>query len=140
MSGLFNQFKTSKIAEIEGIEVRFKPNDDGTIPCFRIARMSKGNVRYTKSIEARTRSHRKDILDKSLTNEAAEEINLNVFCDSILLGWENVIGEDGKIMLYTWESAKKLMQELPDLYDLLKEKAEDIDNFLSSNLEAEAKN
>lgn len=140
MSGLFNQFKTSKSAEIEGIEVRFKPNDDGTIPCFRIARMSKGNVRYTKSIEARTRSHRKDILDKSLTNEVAEEINLNVFCDSILLGWENVIGEDGKTIVYSWDNAKYLMQELPDLYDLLKEKAEDIDNFLSSNLEAEAKN
>ena len=137
---VFSQFKTSKVAESEGIEVRFKPNEDGTVPSFRIARMGKSNARYVKSVESRTRPHRQNIIDKVITNEIAEEINLNVFCDAVLLGWENIIGEDGKTIPYSWDNAKKLMSDLPDLYDILKEKAEDIDNFLSSNLVSEAKN
>lgn len=137
---VFSQFKTSKFAETEGVDVRFKANSDGTIPSFRIARMAKSNPKYLKAVEARTKPHRKDIIEKAITNEIAEEINLDVFCDAVLIGWENIVGEDGRVIPYTRDDAKKLMTELPDLYEILKEKAEDIDNFLSSNLVSEAKN
>ena len=46
---------------------------------------------------------------------------LDVFIDTVLLGWEGVEDQQGDIIPYSKQAARQLMQDLPDLYTDLRE-------------------
>ena len=137
---IYKQFKTSKLAEIEGIEIKFPKNEDGSIPIFLISRMSRTNQRYLKTMEAKTRPYRDEIDNKTISEELVDKLNLEIFCSAILLGWKNIKDENGNEISFTFDNSVKLMTELSDLYELLKEKSEKMENFLESKLQSEVKN
>lgn len=138
--GIFAQFKTSKSAEIEGILIRFKPNEDKTIPGFKIARACRSNVKWSKTYEAKTRPFKKDIGSGSIEEEEARRINIEVFVEAILLSWENIQDERENNITFTKENAIKLFNELPELYDALNFESMKMNNFLESNLKEDEKN
>lgn len=137
---LYSQFKTSKACEESGIIVRFKPNDDGSIPSFKIARASRSNKTWVKTFEAKTRPFKREIDEKVISEEEAHKINIDVFVTAILHGWENVQGPDGKNILFTRENAIRLFMDLPELYETLNEKSSNMENFLEANLKEDEKN
>jgi len=142
MSGLHKQFKTNPTKESEGIRIEFQEaqNDDKTIPVFIISRMGKANKAYSKALEAATRPYRRQVELGTMKNEVAEAIFLQVFIDTILRGWENVQDENGELLVYSKESAVKLLTELPDVYERLQEESKISSNFRDFTLEEEAKN
>lgn len=142
MSGLFKQFKTNSAKEVEGVEIEFPEaqNDDGTVPTFIISRMGKSNKAYSKALDAATRPYRRQVELGTLKNEVAEGLFMGVFVDTVLRGWKNVQGEDGKELAYSKDAAISLLTELPDVYERLQEEAKLASNFRDSALEAEAKN
>lgn len=144
---LSSQFKTDKKAEIDGVKVEYGTNNDGSIPTFYIRRMSRSNLKYTKSLEARTRRHRRLIDNDQLDPKLAEQINLDIFLDSIFVHFENiplsdVTGkkEDLGFAPSTKENARLLFENLPDLYDDLQMKAQKASMFKENVLEDEAEN
>jgi hypothetical protein len=137
---LFSEFKTNKSAEIEGVEVPYSKNDDGTIPTFRIARMGRSNSNYRKTLERETRPFRRQMELETLSNEMADEITLKVFVSSILLGWNNVQDENGQEIPFNQENAIALMRNLPDLYDDLSNKASKASLFRDAMMERDSKN
>lgn len=144
---LSSQFKTDKKAEIDGIKVEYAANEDGSIPTFYIRRMSRSNLKYTKSLEARTRPFRRLIENDQLDPKLAEKINIDIFLDSVLVHFENVPASDvtGKkdetgFASYTKENARLLFENLPDLYDDLQTKAQKASMFKEGVLEDEAEN
>ncbi|WBF76922.1 hypothetical protein PSV3_00220 [Septimatrevirus PSV33] len=76
----------------------------------------------------------------TLKNEVAESLFMGVFVDTVLRGWKNVQGEDGKEIAYSKDAAISLLSELPDVYERLQEEAKLASNFRDNALEAEAKN
>lgn len=113
---------SSKLAN-EGINVAIKEgiNTDGTIPTFKVLRASMQNKKYAKAI--------RELNDKvlstygvsssdQLTDEQNEEIDVNVFIEAVLVGWENVELEDGVKYPYSIENAKALFLN-PDWFDLI---------------------
>jgi len=137
---IYKQFKTSKAHEEEGIVVRFKANDDKTIPSFKIGRACRSNVKWAKTFEAKTRPFKEDIDNKSISEEVANKLNIEVFVDSLLQGWENIQRPDGKPLVYNRENAIKLFMDLPELYETLNAKASDVANFLEANIKEYEKN
>lgn len=137
---IYSQFATDKAKETEGVAIAYGANEDGSIPSFKIARMGKTNKKYTKAFEAKTRPYRRQIELQTLSEEISEKVMLEVFVETILLGWDNVIGRDGKKLPFTRQNAIQLMTDLPDLYADLQAEASKAIRFLEEQREEEAKN
>lgn len=137
---IYNQFATDKSKEVEGVDVTFPANEDGSTPTFKIARMGKSNKRYTKAVERASRPYRRQIELKTLDEATSEKLMLEVFVETILLGWANIQGRDGKPLPFNRANAIKLMEDLPDLYSELVEEASKASRFREEQMEAESKN
>jgi hypothetical protein len=140
MSSLFRQFKTDAMKEQEGVLVKYGENDDKTVPAFRLLRRNATNQRYAKSLERETAPYRRLIDLGTLDNKTAQKVFTRVFCTSVLIGWENVQDEEGKIIPFNIENAIMLMDKLPDLYEDLSQQSVKVALFRQDALEADAKN
>src|SRR3954469_12243509 len=114
---LHKQFKTDEKKETEGIEVTYGPNDDKTIPTFRVARRGPSNQRYVKALERESAPYRRMLELGTLDSTVQAKIMRRVFCSSVLLNWDNVQDQKGKVIPFNFENAVKLFEELPELYD-----------------------
>jgi len=137
---LYENFETNKELEVGGVPMEYSPNKDGTVPTFNVTRMSRSNTRYTKRLEAATKPHRRSIQLETMDNGLAEKISMQVFVDTILLGWKNVQNRKGEVVPYSKEAALKLFMELPDFYDDLQARASKASEFRDAAIEEEAKN
>lgn len=140
MSSLFKQFKTDSRKETEGVLVTYGPNDDKTIPGFRLLRRNGSNQRYAKVLERETYPYRRLIELGTLDNKISERVFMRVFCLAVLIGWDNVQDEQGVSIPFNLDNAMKLFQELPDLYDDLFTQSNKIALFKQETFEADAKN
>jgi hypothetical protein len=137
---IFNQFETNQDAERDGVWVEYGDNDDGTVPAFKIARMSKSNKKYSKALDRATRPHRRAIELETLKEDTADRVFLEVFVDTVLLDWKNIKSRSGEEMAFNKKSAFELMKQLPELYDDLQDKAKKAALFRQEVLEEEAGN
>lgn len=140
------KFKSDPTKATVGVWVEYPANKDGTIPRFRLARMNKQNRAYSKALRKSSEKFTADkgVLDfDAIPEKEAEDMLLNVFVTTILLGWENVQPEDdGKSIDFNENNAKLLLGDPAwvDLYDDLQAKAGNIARYRQEILEAEAKN
>ena len=141
MSGLRKSYSTDTNKEIGGFKYTMDhaKNEDGTIATFVLSRMGRSNPAYLKALNAAMEPHKRKRELGTLSNEVAEKVLLEVFCSTIIKGWENVQNDDGKNMPFTPEAAMELMQELPDLYDELSTEASSLANFRIKREEDEGK-
>jgi hypothetical protein len=137
---LYAQFGTDTKAEVEGTDITFAANSDGSIPTFRVARMGGSNKRYLASLTRKTRSVQTAIRNGTLPDEQAKRISMEVFIETVLLGWSNVYDRTGTLITYTPNAAQWLFNELPDLYDEIVRQAGSLTTFQTAELEDIAKN
>lgn len=137
---LYKQFATNKEAEQEGIWVEYGPNEDGTVPAFKIARAGKSNKKFVKAFEKATKPHRRAMEIGTMDNDIADKLMHGVFVSTVLLDWRNVQDKHGKAIQFTRDSALALLSDLPDLYDDLSEKASKASLYVEEALEEDAKN
>lgn len=136
---LYKQFATDKNAEKDGVLLDY--TTDTKRPCrFRVARMSPTNQRYAARLRALTKPYERQIALDTLPPEKTREIQVNVFVDAILLGWEGVTDENGVDLPFSRENARKLFADLPDLFDDLQGQASRAATFRAADLEDAAKN
>lgn len=60
----------------------------------------------------------------------SQEIDLNVLLESVLVGWEGLLDDNGKELSYNKSTAKELLTSLPDLLTELINEASKPQNFL----------
>jgi len=137
---IFSQFKTNKNAEENGVIVKFKANDDGTIPSFRIGRANRNNIKWVKTVEEKFRPYQKEIDEKTITREEANKLNLEIFVCSLLISWEHIQGPTGTEIECNYDNAISLFTNLPDLYEKLTDVSSKMENFLEVNLKEDEKN
>lgn len=137
---LYAAYKTDTSRENQGARIVKGSNEDGTEIVFIVARTGKSNTTYKLASERAFRPHKAAIKAGNLSNDTAEALLLDLFCGHLLKGWENVRDESGVELPFNEQNAKKLMQDLPDLYQELVEASNDVSLFLDSNREADAKN
>lgn len=137
---LFAQFAINKFKEADGVEITYGENSDGTTPTFILCRMGKSNRKYAKAMEVATRPYRRQLELGTLSNAIAEKLTMEVFVETVLVGWSDVQNEDGDLMDFSKENAIGLMTALPELYDDLQEKAKSVALFRDESREEDAKN
>ncbi|WLJ71044.1 hypothetical protein [Sphingomonas phage Kimi] len=141
-------FKTNKTAEIEGVEIPVGINDHNNEPIvIKISRMSTTNKRYTKELNRVTKPHQSAIQNDAMDNELARKMLMEVFVDTILLGWSNLPkseltgnDKDKDELEFTRDNALALFAEMPDLYDDWEKRAQSAAAFRDAEKEASAKN
>lgn len=135
MASLYELFKTNNKLEKEGVTI-----DYGEAGKFVIARMGGENSAYAKYLRAKLKQYKFQIDTDSLPADTERQILLDVFVKTVLLGWDGVTDENGKEIRFSEENAKKLLSDLPVLFDDLRSKAQDYTNFRQEELKVEAKN
>lgn len=131
----YRTFKTDSNLETNGITIDYGPAGK-----FRVARAGGGNKRFNKKFSQVTKPHRRAIAAGAMDDDMAEGLMMDAFIESSLLGWEGVTGEDGQPLEFTKANAKKLFQDLPDLFRELLNDAQNVALFRRSLLEADAGN
>ena len=137
---LFKQFATDPQAEKEGVRFEIGVNSQGETIAFQIARAGGQNVRYAKSIEAKTKPYRMQIQAGTIDPEIAARLMREVFAESVVIGWEGVEDENGRLLTYSPEAAATLFEQLPELYALLQEQAQNVALYRKEVLDNVAKN
>lgn len=132
-------FGTNKAKEEAGTWIDVTVNEDGSICRMKLARMTSRNKLFMAKIAKVNKSKRNTTIRKNQTPIISEDdVNaaIDVFVESILLGWENVAEyrkDEGfprpKLMEFNNENAKFLLTDLPDLFEFLTNEASKIENF-----------
>lgn len=134
-SNIHEMFATDANREAEGF---WHPISD-TIS-FLMARAGGGNSGYSKSLEVRTRPHRRKIDNDDMDLALANTIMIEVFAETVIRDWKGITDEDGNVMPFNKENAVKLLTQLPDLFNELREVAAKQANFRAVGLEDAVKN
>lgn len=137
---LFKNFKANDEIEKGGVWVEYDVNADNTTPAFRVARISKTNVKYQKALERRMKPIRRSLTLGTITEKESQRLYREVFLDAILLDWKNIKDENEEGILFSKENARKLFEDLPELFLDLQEKASDVSLFREEQKEDDAKN
>jgi hypothetical protein len=140
MGGLYEQFSTDSDLEKNGIVLMYMPNSKGIPIEIRIARAGGANKAYLRALEIKSRPYRKLIDTGMMDVTVANDIMRDVYAETIVLGWENVEDRDGNPLPYTKENCKKLLKDLPVLYDDIVEQAQRISLFKRAEIEDDSKN
>ena len=124
---LYKEFGTNKEKE-SGIRVEPLPGI-----YFWIKRTGGSNKTYSEQATKRLRPYvQKFNSGKSIPLDTITDINQDLYVEYALTSWENVTDRQGNQLPFTKENAKKLLQELPELYAYLSEESSNLDNFKES--------
>ncbi|HWT40490.1 MAG TPA: hypothetical protein VN081_04480, partial [Dongiaceae bacterium] len=93
-----SKFKQDVSKANEGVWFDYPANADGSIPRVKLARFGRSNKRWLAAFREAT----KDLDTDNLSPEEDFQITVQVFCESVLQGWENMQPEDdGKPLDFT---------------------------------------
>jgi len=134
MNGIYGAFQTDSNMEVSGRWFDFPPNDDKTVPGFKLARMADTNPAYLKGLEALQKELGRDIELDILTDAQARPHMMRLFVDTVLVEWRNLQDATGVEIRYSKENATALLNDLPDLYRTLVREAQKMTNYRNAAL------
>lgn len=98
-----------------------------------------GSPDWLKAQEKLERPHRKAINRDKLPTKTRREINLRALAQTVLVGWEGVVDEDGNDVKYGEEIGFLALKNDPELLEHVIDFSGDIDNFRTEAVKREAK-
>ena len=137
---LYSQFKTDANLETSGIWLEYGTTDDNKPVRFKIARAGGSNKAFLKAIEKATRPYRKALQNNMMDNAVADRLFKDVFAETVVLGWENVKGPDDQLIPFSKANAIQLFTDLPDLFNDIREQANQASLYREELLEADLGN
>lgn len=140
MSVLYKNFATDNDIEVNGFWFTVDRNDDETEVQFLLARKGKRNKKYGELLNKLLTPYQKQIEMDNIPPKLLQKLFLEAFLGGILKGWKNVQAKDGTPLEYNIENARKLMLDLPDLYDMLDKQSEKASNYHNADIEEIVKN
>lgn len=122
-NALYAAFGTVKEYETNGVVLDFG------VCKFKIRRSGGANRLYATAFSAKMRPHRRAIDAGTLTDDAALDLLLEVYFEAVIVSWENVTDEEGNVLDLNLGNFKKVMRDLPDLWNTLRAESDNIKNF-----------
>jgi hypothetical protein len=146
MASPYKLFKANVDLETQGVIINY-----GDEAWFKIARSGGTNKRYLKEMGDKLKPFRRQIQTETMDEKVADQIVLEVFVDTVLLGWGSkdadgkdrpgiIDDEDGNPLQFTRENAIRVLKDLPELFRELRGESERLANFVLQTKEADAKN
>lgn len=142
-SSLYDLYTTNTDAEKNGVWVPIAGSE------FLMARAGGRNTKFKEAARKKFRPFAAAINNNTLADDVAEQLTVDVFVDTILLDWKNVPEppdpvtkefDPAKLIPFSKEAAKKLLTELPNLFDELQKQSMDLSNYQQEELGDVAKN
>lgn len=143
MSGMYDQFRTSKDTETNGLWVNY-----GAF-MVRVARAGGANKAFSKKMEELTRPYRRAINTGTMDEGVADDLLRQGYAETVILDWKVKQGEDyvkgiespdGSILPVTVENIMATLKNLPELFADLREQASAMTLFRESLREEAAGN
>lgn len=134
MASPYAKFKTDSEMETSGIWL-----DYGDFK-IRIARAGGANVRYEQALAKHVQKNKLAVKTESLSTNDIRKILIEVFADTVILGWEGLTDENEQLMPFSRENAIKVLTDLPELFADIQEQSSKIVLFQRKTLEEAAKN
>lgn len=128
-TSIFDLFDTNKNSEVEGIIHRVTPEIS-----FTLARAGGANARYSKVLAAKMRPYTRQIADETIDIDLANDILIEVFAETVLLGWKGITDAEGNEIPFTVENAVALFKQLPDLFFDVRDHAGKMANFRAQEI------
>lgn len=135
LKSLKDIFQTNPIYEKEGFILDF------SVFRVRLARAGGSNTDFAKAFERHTRDIRAAIRRKQVDADVSDQRMVLVFADSVVKDWETNVGTakepmferginiDGSLLPFNRENVIRALTELKELFAVIQESAQDIDNF-----------
>lgn len=137
---LYKQFRTDEGLERTGILLEYGMTTDGKPICIKIARAGGSNKAYERMLEAEVKPYRRLIQNETIEAAVVNRIMRRVYARTVVIGWENVQGEDGKDIPFSPEACEKLFEDLPELFADIQVSAQKSALFRAEIREEDAKN
>lgn len=120
------KMKKDKTAEKEGVWIEYMPtvdaNGEDAMIRFRLRRAGGTNIEFLSEMELRQKPYRLQMKANGgqLDNETMLKISKAVFCEFLLVDWENVQNpETDEFVSFSAEEAHLLFDYLPDVFQEL---------------------
>jgi hypothetical protein len=123
MKNLYEAFGTVKEYELDGVTLDFG------VAKFRVRRAGGSNRKFLNVLSSKLRPHRRALNAGTLPDEVAEDLQMEVYFETVVTGWEGVTDREGNALEYNLANFKKVMRDLPDLWSTLREEADNLKNF-----------
>jgi len=134
-------FETDKKVEQEGVRIDYGPF------YFQVARAGGSNTRFRDVLRQRLAPHKRAMATETMSEDLADKITLDVFAETVVLGWGSVefgegkiAGRDGKPIDFGPEAVKQLFKDLPDLARDVMAQAQSVGLFRAVVAEVDAGN
>lgn len=126
----FSKFATNHDLEIEGAWV-----DIGEGAKLLIARI--GNDRYAKYLDKAYKPYRKMQRTNSIPEDLARKIFIAALANTVLVGWEGFVDDNGVEIPYTVENAIAKLTEFKDFRELVAEIGSEASTFRDEEIAEE---
>lgn len=128
---IFDLYKTDTNREVDGINHQVNERIS-----FRLARAGGSNMKYAKTLEAKSRPYRRQIQEDRFDAEIANTMLIQTFAETVVLGWTGITDANtGKEVKFSVENCVALLTQLPDLFQELREVAGKSSMFRNNALE-----
>lgn len=137
---LYKSNQTDPEKEKNGVPLEYGINSKKEPITFLVAREGGRNVQYQKVAEHIFKPYRRQIQHNQIDAEVLEDLLAQVYAKTVVKGWSGVEDEHDNELPFNEANVKKLLTDLPVVFDAIKEVARDYNQFLLESLDAEAKN
>lgn len=137
---LYKSSQTDPEKEKNGVQLEYGLNSKKEPIRFLVAREGGRNVQYQKVAEHIFKPYRRQIQHNQIDPEVLEDLLAQVYAKAVVKGWSGVEDENDNELPFNEANVKKLLTDLPVVFDAIKEVARDYNQFLLESLDAEAKN
>ena len=140
MNPLYRNFKTDTNTEQSGVVLELGLNTQGQMMGIRIARAGGANTTYEKRMETLVKPYKRQIQNELLDKETMLGLVKEAYVDTIILDWENMEDENCQPLPYSKAACRKLIDDLPELFNEIMTMSTKVSLYRSAILEADSKN
>lgn len=128
-TSIFDLFATDQKSEVEGIIYNVTPKIS-----FTLARAGGVNARYGRMLAAKIRPYTRQIADETIDPDLANDLLIEVFAETVILGWKGITDAEGNELPFTAANALALFKQLPDLFIDVRDHAGKMANFRAQEI------
>lgn len=120
---LYSVFKTDQELEKKGVVINYG------IAKFTVKRAGGANREFNNRLSEKSRAREKEIRTRTIDEDESRRILIEVYAESVVLGWEGVTDENGNLMEFNKKNFMKLMNDLPDFWDKFRDDCAALSTF-----------
>jgi hypothetical protein len=130
LEGLGNYQTDRDLESEEGIWLKF-PGDRK----IHVLRAGGSNKKFSRVLSTRVKPYRRQMDRGTLDPEISDNLMLNVYLDTVVLGWSGFKTPDGVEIPYSREAGYTLFKALPEMFDEVMSLASDAASFQEQEVE-----